>query len=212
MTLCHTANSHFALLLPPGLTSQCISSIMQRHWDPFHCVPPRVPCTQRSPSMIPRQALQRALVQQWDHRYSINPAWLPPWAWWLDYHTSRVHLESSFLGHLKWHPVSQEGALSHSQSVARKRRRRKRRRRRWEGSPRIQCAWCREPRAKHWQNEGEEWEGREGERGVWGGGTEGGVKHCKAGSQSHVSQSHEPGWVGGWGWWKYLQTHSGHAS
>lgn len=58
MIMCHTANSHFAMLLPPGLTSQCISSIMQRHWDPFHCVAQRAACTQRSPSMIPRQALQ----------------------------------------------------------------------------------------------------------------------------------------------------------
>lgn len=37
-----------------------------------------------------------------------------------------------------------------------------------------------------------------------GGGTEGGVKHCKA-----VSQSHEPGWLDGETSWKYLQTHSG---
>lgn len=35
------ANSHFAVRLPPGLTSQCISSIMQRHWDPFRCAPLR---------------------------------------------------------------------------------------------------------------------------------------------------------------------------
>lgn len=35
------------------------------------------------------------------------------------------------------------------------------------------------------------------------------MKHCKAVSQSHVSQSHEAGRVGETSW-KYLQTHSGH--
>lgn len=112
MIMCHTANSHFALLLPPGLTSQCISSIMQRHWDPFHCVPQRAPCTQRSPSMIPRQAVQcewfnsEATVTA-STRDACLPACPAPRAWWLDYHTSRVHLKLSFLGRLKWHSVSQ---------------------------------------------------------------------------------------------------------
>lgn len=70
MIMCHTANSHFALLLQPGLTSQCISSIMQRCWDPFHSVPQNVTRTQRSLSMIPRQALQGA----WFHSETTDPA------------------------------------------------------------------------------------------------------------------------------------------
>lgn len=112
MFMCHSANSHFALLLPPGLTSQCISSIMQRQWDPFHCVLQHVLCTQRSPCMIPRQALQRAWFNSktTDTAPTRMPACLVPLccrAWWLHYHTSRVHLELSFLGHLKWHSVSQ---------------------------------------------------------------------------------------------------------
>lgn len=82
------------------------------------------------------------------------------------------------------------GEEARSRREAKKRRRRGERRRR-EGSPRIDCG-----AGNHRLNTDrmKEWEG-EGRRGG-GGGIEGGVKHCKAVSQSHVSQSHEPGWVG----------------
>lgn len=52
MIMCLGANSHFALLLPPGLTSQCISSIMQRHWDPFRCVPRRAALCEHDPQWL----------------------------------------------------------------------------------------------------------------------------------------------------------------
>jgi len=115
MIMCHSANSHFALLLQPGLTSQCISSIMQHCWDPFHSVPQHITCTQRSLSTILRQALQPAWFhsETTDMAPSGTPARLPGCsaplccrAWSLDYHRSRVHLELSFLGHLKWRSVS----------------------------------------------------------------------------------------------------------
>lgn len=128
MIMWHTANSHFASLPLPGLTSQCISSIMQRHWDPFHCVPQHVRSTQRFLRVIPRTGSaawfngETTDIEHQPGMPSCLPAFIPAClaplccrAWWLDYHTSRVHLALSFLGHLKWH-----SALSQSQSMARK--------------------------------------------------------------------------------------------
>ena len=222
MIMCHTANSHFALLLPPGLTSQCISSIMQQHWDPFHCVPRRVPRTRRPPSMIPRQALQpERSVQQCSHRYSIYPGMLPclpptPRPPRLPGSQGMVvrlpHIQGSSGVIISGSPQVTlglaEGALKAWPEKGSEEKEKKKRRGGGE-----EARSRREPRATPWLDEGQAWEGREG---VWGGGgggggggTEGGVKYCKAVSQSHVPPSHEPGWVCETSW-KYLQTHSGH--
>lgn len=68
-----------------------------------------------------RAGAARCLVPLWNHGYSTKRVPLCCRAWWLDYHTSRVHLELSFLGHLKWH---QNSPWELSWKIKKKKRRR----------------------------------------------------------------------------------------
>lgn len=90
------ANSHFAVRLPPGLTSQCISSIMQRHWDPFRCAPLRAWYTPSAQRRGCGHSSSQGRLAGWR-------ACAAPRARRLDYRAPRVHVELSFLGHLQWH-------------------------------------------------------------------------------------------------------------
>lgn len=167
---------------------------MQQHWDLFHSVAQHGAHTQRARSTIPRQALQRAWLNRRNRGYSAKQvAWLSPRppphlpeclaplccrARWLDYHTSRVHLELSFLGHLKWHSASQRelsvtpkawpGKEPRRGGVGEEARSRREAKEEEEAVGRLSQdpVRCREPRAKRWQNEGKGWEGKgEGEAG-----------------------------------------------